>query len=30
LDKIREIKGVKETVSLIVFESIKETTFLNL
>jgi DNA-binding Lrp family transcriptional regulator len=30
LDKIREIKGVKETVSLIVFESVKETTFLNL
>ncbi len=30
LDKIREIKGVKETVSLIVFESIKETTFINL
>jgi DNA-binding Lrp family transcriptional regulator len=30
LDKIREIKGVKETISLIVFESIKETTFLNL
>jgi len=29
LDKIREIEGVKETVSLIVFESIKETTFLS-
>ena len=28
LDKIREIEGVKETVSLIVFESIKEKTFL--
>ena len=27
LDKIREIKGVKETVSLIVFESIKKNTF---
>jgi len=30
LDKIREIEGVKETVSLIVFESIKETTFIGL
>jgi DNA-binding Lrp family transcriptional regulator len=30
LDKIREIEGVKETVSLIVFESIKETTFISL
>jgi DNA-binding Lrp family transcriptional regulator len=30
LDKIREIKGVKETVSLIVFESVKETTVINL
>jgi len=30
LDKIREIKGIKETVSLIVFENIKETTFINL
>jgi len=29
MDKIREIEGVKETVSLIVFESIKETTFLS-
>jgi len=29
LDKIREIEGVKETVSLIVFESIKETTLLS-
>ena len=30
LDKIREIEGVKETVSLIVFEAIKETTKLQL
>jgi len=30
LDKIREIEGVKETVSLIVFETIKETTKLGL
>jgi len=30
LDKIREIEGVRETVSLIVFESIKETTFISL
>jgi DNA-binding Lrp family transcriptional regulator len=30
LDKIREIEGVKETVSLIVFESLKETTFISL
>ena len=30
LDKIIEIKGVKEAVSLIVFESIKEMTFINL
>ena len=30
LDKIREIEGVKETVSLIVFESVKETTFLSI
>jgi len=30
LDKIREIEGVKETVSLIVFETIKETTKLEL
>ena len=29
LDRIREIEGVKETVSLIVFESIKETTYIN-